>query len=93
MAKSQERLGYSVSQLKGTSVAVKNIPHCNNGDPTLEWVQLSGVMTFTYDDSEHHSVEPVAWPLASNILVPTISEDGIRKFDGYCPEPSMSTHS
>jgi hypothetical protein len=90
MAKSHEKLGYSTGQLMGTPVAVKNVAHCNDGDPTLEWVQLSGVMTFTYDDLGRHSTEPVSWPKTSNILVPTISEDGVRKFDGYCPEPSMA---
>ena len=27
------------------------------------------------------------------IYVPTVVEDGVRKFDGYCPEPSMAETS
>jgi hypothetical protein len=93
MAKSQQNLSYSDDQMAGTPAAVKNVAHCNNDDPTLQWVQLSGVMNFTYDDPNRHSTEPVAWPSTRNILVPTISEDGVRKFDGYCPEPSMAAFS
>jgi hypothetical protein len=93
MAQSQQKLSYSDDQVTGTPVSVKNMAHCNSNDPSLQWVHLSGVMTFTYDDPERHSAEPVAWPSASNILVPTISENGVRKFDGYCPEPSMANFS
>jgi hypothetical protein len=93
MAQSQQRLSYSNDQITGAPVAVKGIAHCNGNDPTLQWAQLSGVMTFVYDDPERHSAEPVAWPRSSNILVPTITENGVRKFDGYCPEPSMASFS
>jgi hypothetical protein len=93
MDQSKQKLGYSADQIVGTPATVKNVAHCNGDDPTLQWVQLSGIMTFTYDDPDRHSAEPVAWPGTSNILVPTISEDGIRKFDGYCPEPSMAAFS
>jgi hypothetical protein len=93
IAKSRQKLSYSDDQMMGTPVTVKNVAHCNGDDPTLQWVQLSGIMTFTYDDPERHSAEPVAWPSTSNILVPTISENGVRKFDGYCPEPSMAAFS
>jgi hypothetical protein len=93
MAQSQQKLSYSNDQLTGTPVDIRNIPHCNSSNPSLQWVQLSGVMTFTYDDPERHSAEPVEWPNASNIVVPTIIENGVRKFDGYCPEPSMADFS
>jgi hypothetical protein len=93
MAESRQKLSYSIDHLTGTPVDVKNIAHCNSGNASLQWVQLSGAMTFTYDDPERHSAEPVAWPSASNIVVPTIIENGVRKFDGYCPEPSMAAFS
>jgi hypothetical protein len=89
----KQKLGYSVDQMIGTPVAVENIPHCNDSDPTLRWVQLSGTLKYTYEDPERQSAEPVAWPANSNILVPTVMENGVRKFDGYCPEPSMAALS
>ena len=58
------------------------------GQP-VEWVQLDGMMIFTYEAPGYTTKEPVAWPQASHILVPTVLEDGVRKFDGYCSEPSV----
>jgi hypothetical protein len=47
-------------------------------------------MTFTYKSPAAETAEPVRWPETSHIFIPTIVEDGVRKFDGYCPEPSLT---
>jgi hypothetical protein len=82
-------LGYDLSELNAAPVKVTGLPHCGEGEATPDWVQIDGNMIFTYDSPTAHSREPVRWPKESHILIPTIVEDGIRKFDGYCPEPSM----
>jgi hypothetical protein len=47
-------------------------------------------MIFTYKTPEGQLLSvPVKWPETSHILIPTVIEDGVRKFDGYCPEPSV----
>ena len=90
LAKSNIQLGYKLDDLKGFPVEVRNVSYCDAGNPTVQWNRLSGVMNFTYSDRFNTSTEPVVWPEASNILVPTIVEDGVRKFDGYCVEPSLN---
>ena len=85
------KIGFDLSQVRATPVNVQGWPHCGaTSERKLQWVQLDGVMIFTYDSPTAHSREPVQWPQSSNILVPTVIEDGVPKFDGYCPEPSMS---
>ena len=90
LAKSNIQLGYKLDELKGVPVEVKNLSYCDSGSLTAEWVQLSGAVTYTYSDKFNTSSEPVEWPKASSILVPTILEGGVRKFDGYCAEPSLN---
>lgn len=90
LAKSNVQFGYKLEGLKGVPVEVKNLTYCDSGNSTVQWVQLSGVVNYTYRDKFNDSTEPVEWPATSSILVPTIMEDGVRKFDGYCPEPSLS---
>ena len=82
-------IGYDTSQIRAVPVHVTGLAHCNPR-ADIEWVQVDGTMIFTYDSSSQHTREPVSWPLSSNILVPLVIEDGVPKFDGYCPEPSMS---
>lgn len=83
------RIGLDMSQLHATPVAVNGVPFCDPR-PDVEWVQIDGAMIFTFDSPVEAPREPVAWPHNSGILIPTIVEDGVRKFDGYCPEPSMA---
>ena len=63
--------------------------HCNPG-ADIQWYQVSGTMIFEYRSSVYRSKEPVNWPESSEIFIPTVMEDGARKFDGYCVEPSLS---
>jgi hypothetical protein len=83
------KIGFDLSQLHATPVEITGLPHCapNAG---VQWVQLDGVMIFTYDSPTAQAKAPVAWPRTSHIFVPTLVENGVRKFDGYCPEPSLS---
>lgn len=90
LARSKAKLSYNLDALKAMAVDVSNVSHCNAGDPSLQWVQLSGSVAYDYADPTHLSSAPVTWPAASYIIVPTIIEDGVRKFDGYCLEPSMA---
>ena len=80
-------IGFDLSQLRAVPVEVSGLPHCADR-PGVEWAQLEGSMIFTYDSADAHVREPVRWPRESYIFVPTIVEDGERRFDGYCPEPS-----
>ena len=80
-------IGFDLSQLRAVPVEVSGLPHCADR-PGVEWVQLEGSMIFTYDSPDAHVREPVRWPRESHIFVPTIAENGARRFDGYCPEPS-----
>jgi hypothetical protein len=84
------KLSMDMSQLHATPVSVRGTLFCDPR-PEVEWVQVDGTMIFTYDAPSVAPREPVAWPKISGILIPTIVEDGVRKFDGYCPEPSMAT--
>ncbi|HTC08067.1 MAG TPA: hypothetical protein VK726_04750 [Acetobacteraceae bacterium] len=80
--------------MNAVPVAVTGHPACA-GAPggTSQWVHLYGNMIFTYDSPEANVREPVSWLESSYVLVPTVVEDGVRKFDGYCPEPSMAATS
>lgn len=88
LAKRHIRLGVDMSQLHATPVAVSGLPFCDPR-PDLQWVQVSGSVIFTYDSPSAAPREPVAWPKDADILFATTIEDGVRKFDGYCPEPSL----
>lgn len=88
LAQRKATLNYSTAKLVGRPASVSGMRHCAE-DATLQWVQLSGTMQFGYQDDIYKALEPIEWPAASSILVPTIVEGGVRKFDGYCPEPSM----
>ena len=89
LAERNIKIDFDLSQLRATPVEITGLPHCNS-HADIQWVQLDGAMIFTYASSTTQSKEPVAWPSTSHIYVPTVIEDGVRKFDGYCPEPSMS---
>ena len=89
LAKRNIKIGFDFTQLHATPVAITGLPHCDERTD-VQWVQLHGAMIFTYASPTANSKEPVAWPLTSHIYIPTIVEDGVRKFDGYCPEPSMT---
>jgi hypothetical protein len=44
-----------------------------------------------YHSALRRVVLPTAFAIAPDgIYVSTVVEDGVRKFDGYCPEPSMA---
>jgi hypothetical protein len=83
------KIGFDLSQMRATPAAVEGLTHCGTPGQQPEWIQLDGNMIFTYDSAVISSREPVRWPQESHILIPTVIEDGVRKFDGYCPEPSM----
>ena len=83
------KIGFDLSEMRATPVTVDGLPHCGAPGQQPEWVQLNGDMIFTYDSPTVSSREPVHWPQTSHILIPTVIEEGVRKFDGYCPELSM----
>ncbi|HZL59467.1 MAG TPA: hypothetical protein VFC38_07180 [Stellaceae bacterium] len=89
LAKRGIKIGFDLSQLHATPVQVTGMSSCNAG-AGIEWVQIDGTIIFTYTAPGLDSREPVVWPKGSHIYIPTVLEDGVRKFDGYCPEPSMS---
>jgi hypothetical protein len=80
-------LGYDTSGLYAKLADTVGLIHCNQS-PDVQWIHIEGVMKFTIRSPAFQSEEPVAWPGGSNILIPTVVEDGVRKFDGYCREPA-----
>ena len=89
LADKRVKLGIDLSQLRATPVALAGMSYCG-ARPDTQWVHIYGVINFSYSSPTITTTEPVRWPESSNILIPTIIEDGLRKFDGYCPEPSMA---
>jgi hypothetical protein len=87
------KIDFDLSEMRATPVTVGGVPQCGASGQQPDWVQLDGTMIFTYDSPAISSREPVRWPETSHIVIPTVIEDGVRKFDGYCPEPSMSASS
>lgn len=84
-------IGFDLSQMHATPVEIQGLSFCGDeAGVTRQWVQLQGTMIFTYKSQTEDSKEPVVWPISGHVLVPTIVEDGVRKYDGFCPEPSMS---
>jgi hypothetical protein len=84
------KLDFDLSQMRATPVGITGLADCGSGTPAdRQWVQLDGTMIFTYQSPTVTTKEPVSWPQSSHIFVPTIVENGVRKFDGYCAEPSM----
>jgi hypothetical protein len=83
------KIGFDLSEMRARPVAVDGLSHCGVPEQPPEWIQLDGTMVFTYDSPTFKSREPVRWPEDSRILFPIVIENGIRKFDGYCPEPTM----
>ena len=83
------KIGFDLSEMRATPVTVDGLPYCGTPGHQPEWVQLNGDMIFTYDSTTVSAREPVHWPETSHILIPTVIEEGVRKFDGYCPELSM----
>ena len=88
LAKRDIKIDFDLSQINATPVTVKGLQHCNPA-PDTQWVQIDGAMIFTYASPISNSKEPVKWPATSHIYIPTIIEDGVHKFDGYCPESPM----
>jgi hypothetical protein len=85
-AEKKIKLGFDLSQLRARPLTVSGMPVCHQR-PETQWVQVDGVLNFTYRSPEASPpAEPVKWPEKSNIYFPLIKEDGIFKFDGYCPE-------
>lgn len=85
-------IGVDTSKIEARPIDLSGMTYCD-ARPDTQWVQLSGIMNFTYKSPDADLTEPVRWPEQSNILIPTIIEDGVRKFDGYCPEPSLDITS
>jgi hypothetical protein len=88
LARNDAKLLYDTSQLKGTAINVSGMRHCD-GNPGVDWVHVHGTMNFTYQSPGKDLKAPVRWPAESHIFIPTIVEDGVRKFDGFCPEPTV----
>jgi hypothetical protein len=83
-------IGFDMSQMRARPLAVSGMPHCNER-PETQWVQVDGILNFTYKSPEiAPQPEPVRWPESSNIYFTLIKEDGILKFDGYCPESGLA---
>ena len=81
------RIGFNLGALQATPVTVSGMDFCT--DPDDQWVYIDGNMIFSYQSDAYSDTGPVPWPASSHILIPTVVEDGVPKFDGYCPEPSM----
>jgi hypothetical protein len=90
LVKRNIRIDFDLSDLRATPVGIVGLRHCDSRADLL-WVQLDGTIIFTYSSPTANVREPVTWPQSSHIFVPTILEDGVRKYDGYCPEPSMQS--
>jgi hypothetical protein len=88
------KIGFDLSQMHARPVKLEGISHCGPvAGQTVQWVQLYGVMIFTFQSATAASTAAMRWPVESGIYVPTVIEDGVLKFDGYCPEPSMADAS
>jgi hypothetical protein len=86
-------VGFDLSKLRARPLAVTGMPFCNEG-PDTQWVQVDGILNFTYRSPDAAPTpEPVRWPESSNIYFPLVREDGILKFDGYCPETGDALRS
>jgi hypothetical protein len=79
---------FDLSGLEAEAVEVTGLTHCN-ANQSIQWVHISGAIKFNIQSKQFSSEEPVNWPSTSNILIPTVIEDGIPKFDGFCREPTM----
>jgi hypothetical protein len=90
LAGKDAKLLYDTSQLTGTPIDVTGMTHCNR-DENVQWVHVHGIMSFIYQSPEKNLKAPIRWPATKHIFIPTVIEDGVRKFDGFCPEPSVST--
>lgn len=84
------KLSYDLSQLDALPIDLSGMPQCGEGREGTQWVMLGGVVNYKIESPDFQRTEPVQWPVASKLFVPTIVEDGARKFDGYCPEPSLA---
>jgi hypothetical protein len=88
------RIGFDLAQMRATPVEVEGLRYCGAAPGrTPQWIQLDGAMTYTYASPAMNISEATAWPTAAHVVVPLVVEDGLRKFDGYCPEPSMAAAS
>jgi hypothetical protein len=85
----QINIGFDLSHIDARPIDVLGMSYCDLR-PDTQWVQLSGIMNFTYKSPDADTTEPVRWPEQSHIFIPTVVEDGVRKFDGYCREPSLT---
>lgn len=80
--------GFDLSGLEAKPAEVTGLTHCNTNQ-NIQWVHIGGVIKFNIESQHFHGEEPVSWPAESNILIPTVVEDGVLKFDGYCRELMM----
>ena len=83
------KISFDLSQMRARPVTLTGMLHCNT-DQTVQWVQVYGSMIFTFQSPTAYSTAAVEWPMTSNIFMPTVVENGVRQFDGYCPEPSLA---
>jgi hypothetical protein len=89
-AEKKIEIGFDMSQMRARPLSVSGMPHCDDR-PETQWVQVDGILNFTFRSPESAPPpEPVRWPEGSNIYFPLIKEDGIFKFDGYCPESGLA---
>jgi hypothetical protein len=85
------RIGFDLVQMRATPVEVEGLPDCAVAPGrTPQWVQLDGAMTYTYASPAMNISESIPWPTSARVVVPLVFEDGLHKFDGYCPESTMT---
>jgi hypothetical protein len=80
--------GFDLSGLEAEPVEVSGLTHCNTNQ-NIQWVHIAGVIKFHIQSQHFSGEESIRWPSESNILIPTVVEDGVQKFDGYCRELMM----
>jgi hypothetical protein len=81
----QIEIGYDLSRLQARRIQLSGMTYCDP-QPSTEWIEIHGTMIFTYRSPEITNSEPVEWPESAHIFIPTILENGIRKFNGFCAE-------
>jgi hypothetical protein len=84
----QIEVGYDISELEARPIEVSGLNSCNS-QPNTQWAEIRGTMLYTYNSPEFSFLDPRPWPEQSHIFIPTVLEDGVRKFDGYCPEAGL----
>jgi hypothetical protein len=86
-------IGFDLSQMRARPITATGLRNCNERFET-QWVQVDGILKFTYKSVEDAPTpEPVSWPENSHLFFPLIKEEGLLKFDGYCPENAAALNN